>query len=425
MINNKVICDADGKTVEFTENIIDKMGIFDENYKNLGNEGEAQKEVLVTLDIPSNSSVRNDDSNIKSWLVKICKIDTVIDENKIGADPSQGEIPKDVGIVKTIQDVIEWMENTIDFLLNWKENIIIFIENTCMKGLDAIQNFMNSLFSTNEKFFFSKDELMKEGENGRNNRYTKVTEYNPNSKKSWQIEKNIETNVKVKNSSKTQSMGFDENTKIPISSCDLYNLAKGNVELFNIDFLEDPSNNPGKEYNEGWLFLRNIIILLMRIIFYLLSALLITGLLIISIRIVAGTFSPEQRKKHKDTLLRLLKGTFLLVGMIVFISGSVKLTKLVWNWVDEIDQYESIIRVNVKDADKGIYSFSTGITGYARYIAQIDNPRLCSRKRAGFWGYVICTLASIVMIVLLSYRSLMIIALNFLGLRLCWLIYKF
>ena len=189
---------------------------------------------------------------------------------------------------------------------------------------------------------------------------------------------------------------------------DLYNIALGKINILDVNFLT------GNEYHDEdsiWMKIRNVVTVVIKVIFYIAAALLITSLIWNGLNIVIGSITPEQRKNHIQALQRFIEAVLLLVGTIVIMSLGIFSSRMILPTIQGED-VDLPLRVSVEDAD---YNFSTNITGFVRYYAEIDNTELYMKKAMYTFSYLILATVNLLAAVLMLARMLIMMFLAMVG----------
>lgn len=228
---------------------------------------------------------------------------------------------------------------------------------------------------------------------GNRNKFTEVKSgYIENDKSSWQTEEPINVDIANANTTETEYK-FSRSTLIPVIPVDVFTIARGNIEIFDPNFLIVDTtihNDP----NSAWVKIRRLVTIINRSLIFITAALLVTGLIWHAIHIVWGSITPNQRRDHMAGIQRFATSLLLLIGTVIIIAIGVYVNKMLskYNNID-LGHDELPIRVNVKEAD---YSFSTTKTGVIRYMAQIENPNLFGIKIVYTLEYTVLALINFV-----------------------------
>lgn len=347
----------------------------------------------------------------------------------------------------TLDTVSEFLEDPIGngckFLLN--------ILRTIFDGIQIIINMLQTSINhtlTDFRLAYTYDELKADSEGGKNtttneekeddatetdkgagNRdmYTKVSEFRrENYKKSWQKYIYIDGDEK----------GFTTDTEIPVIPVDIYNLAIGNLEFTDINFLtnDEEENNQNNQEESPWKILRNFAVIIIRITIYLGCAILLTILIWHGVNIVKGSLdNPGAQVAHREGLKRFFVALLMLVGSVVIMALCIFANEMFLGKLkSNSNEYELPIRVNVRLSNNGNssseadtnsesnsdtkgYSFSTNITGYIRYMAQIEDTDKCLEKAAFTLAYMAIVLLNVVAGIFMFLRMFIMLFLSILG----------
>ena len=152
-------------------------------------------------------------------------------------------------------------------------------------------------------------------------------------------------------------------------------------------------NNEIHESTSKWSKLRRVVFLIIRITLYLSSSLLVLGLIWYSIQLITRTaLTPSKRVIQQNAMNRFAKSCLMFIGTIVIMAIAIYGGQMLYTSVAQTMRTEQRIRVNVEEAG---YSFSTNRTGYIRYMAQIENVDLSSKKLEYVLKYRIITLVNL------------------------------
>ncbi len=261
---------------------------------------------------------------------------------------------------------------------------------------DGIQWLANLIQSPVKHFFveYSRDTLETEGEKGDLNQYTRVSYYKKGDAKDWQKVIDIEK-------TDDQDNRFDEDTKIPVMIGDIYNVAVGHIDVFDINFLKVSKAN---KKNTAWMVLRNFVANLIHISFYIACATLLVNLILGGITIVKSSFdNPEQQAEAKRRIDSLGTSVATLIGTVVIMALSIYGSNQIFSGLDNTKNVELPIRVNVEGAG---YSFSTTAAGYFKYMSHFNDVDEWIEKGFYTLGYIVLALLNLLMIVVMLLRML-------------------
>ena len=250
------------------------------------------------------------------------------------------------------------------------------------------------------KITYKSDEYI----NPDKNAYVKFSSDGSNEGADWQ--KKIEVSA---NENK-----FDEKTEIPVIPVDIYTLAVGQVSAFDINFLTGQNNTILHSSDSIWTKFRNLAAGIIHITIYIGATFLIATLIWHGICIVKGTFTPEGEKKHKEGLQNFAIAVAMLVGSILIMALCIFSSKIVFEDMIKDSEKELPIRVVLKDS-ANIYSFSTNITGYVRYLSETQSTSLITQKLKYTIVYIIFVWLNIMAVIIMLIRMVAIIILSILG----------
>ena len=314
----------------------------------------------------------------------------------------------------------KWFWSVLRTLCDWIQGFLNTLKNK-EDGFDAedlkiMYSFssLNSEEGTSNKFRnnYTKVEEVKSTDGTENTDNT--TTNTLNDEKSWQ--KQIIVDNKHEKFTK-------EKTNIPVITVEPYNMAKGTIKFFDINFLSPNEEDHGK----AWNYLRNLATNFMHLTLYLSIVALLTILIIYGIRIVYSTSSlkmeidknfstqetPEKVVNYKEGMKRYAISLALLVGVIVFMALCIFLS----DWAietlkignpDDLESDELPIRVTVE----GVYSFSTNPIGYYRLMSVSDD---ISDQRMYSFIYVVLVIINILLVFFMIVRVVRIYILGIAG----------
>ena len=217
---------------------------------------------------------------------------------------------------------------------------------------------------------------------------------------------------------------FDSKPQIPVIPIDMYTLAKGKVDIFDINFLTGQNNNEVHSSKSGWRIIRNIVSAIIHTLIYIGAAVLMLMLIFHGIyfakeSVVPDNSSPEKRKEHIGGINDLSISLIKLIGCVVIMGLCIFLSDAAFEDMKVTDTMELPIRVNVgsgaKDGSGNSYSFSTNIIGYVRFMSNINSPKLVFYKALYTIGYMILVILNIALILIMFIRFIAIILLSILG----------
>lgn len=254
---------------------------------------------------------------------------------------------------------------------------------------DILQIIADSLLGENADYTitYSQEDLYSDSAGeidknaGQRDEYTKIAKYS--SKEETESSKTNVINIDGK------KQGFTEDTPIPVIPGDLYYIALGECELLDINFFDVDNDT---DENSVWSSIRKFTRTVIHITFYIAGAFLIIILIWHGIKIVAHAYdSPESRAEHIEGLEKFSKSLLMLIGTVIIMSICIFGSKAIFNTIKLEDSKEGPIRVNVKSAG---YSFSTTITGYYRYRAEIEDVDQYLEKAKYTFAYVVLVITN-------------------------------
>lgn len=217
---------------------------------------------------------------------------------------------------------------------------------------------------------------------------------------------------------------FDSEPQIPVIPVDMYTLAKGKVEIFDINFLTGQNNKDLHPDNSGWLIVRNFVSAVIHAIIYIAAAAVIIMIILHGIFIVKGAIiseqsSPEERKKHIGGLHEMTISFIKLIGCVLIMGLCIFVSDVAFEDMKVTDTMELPIRVNVgsgsKDGSGNNYSFSTNIIGYVRFMSNINDPDFIVYKALYTGAYIILVIINVGLILVMFVRLIAIILLSIAG----------
>ena len=279
--------------------------------------------------------------------------------------------------------VMEKIGETIDFFRSILGDIPQTIANLLVTVPDGTWK--------DSKITYSFDELSKEGETGKKNQFTVVSEGSKDTKYMSTLDGKKEK--------------FSRDTEIPVICVDLYHFASGKLKQLDTNFLIKKEDRTP---------IINFIVSILHLIIYFSAAILIGMLIWNGINIVKKTFTtPRKRWKHVDGLNNFIKATLMLVGSVLIMALCINFTKIVFQDVKMEHEEELPIRLNVQG--EANYSFSTTLTGYLRYRSEIESPDMMMQKLAYAFFYDIAAIVNCLMILALFARFIVLMYLSVIG----------
>jgi hypothetical protein len=206
--------------------------------------------------------------------------------------------------------------------------------------------------------------------------------------------------------------------EIPVIPTDIYSLAKGNIAILDINFLNGQSDKDEDELGDKiWLTIRNFISAIIRAVYYIVAALLLTSLIWHGINIVKGSLTPKAAQEHREGLNRFVKSLLMLVGTILIMALSIFASQMFLEDISDSDSEELPIRVCVTNYDGNgtTLSFSTNFTGYLRFMSETEDVTNCFQKGAYTLSYIVVAIFNSVAAFGMFLRMLVMMCLAIVG----------
>ena len=274
---------------------------------------------------------------------------------------SAGEEIKEIDFIdeKDVAEFVDDVKEEIDDITNLFAQITIkFIE---LKRLpfDAIQSCLDMIQTVNyggSKWFlpwnitFKKDEILNDPNK---NQYVNYTEGDTNLGSDGQKKIFLDEDEYGIDTSFLGSIFFKQEVEIPIIPVDIYSMAKGKIDIFDVNFLNGQNDTVVHSGKSPWLVLRNLVSILMKATIYIGSAALIGALIIHGISIVTSIYikkeeeTPEKRKEHIDGIHNFIKSLMLLIGSVIIMGLCIYISNAFFDDMKVTDTMELPIRVNV------------------------------------------------------------------------------
>lgn len=316
-------------------------------------------------------------------------------------------IPGIIGGIKDIKANLQ--KNFFGTLITWLLDILKFIADIFQMLANSFQTInLNTIWDMT--ITYSGDYLYTDGAgelddagSGNRDMYTKVGAYEEEDK-----ENKKENTIYIDG----KKEGFTKDTPIPVIPGDLYYIALGDIELLDTNFLTI-DRTIHKDENSVWRHLRDFATSVIHITIYIAATLLIIMLIIHGIRIVAHTYdNPEERAKHIEALQKFATSLIMLIGTVVIMAISIFGSKALFNDIKKESSNEGPIRVNVKEAE---YSFSTTVTGYFRYMAEIEDVDRYLEKTVYTVAYIVLVAVNCITMIFMFLRMIGMLVLAMLG----------
>ena len=345
-----------------------------------------------------------------------------------------GAVAKTVGTIQKVADgLIEFLKHPIgkpvkemmDFIgpvvgdnIQWLANLFQTVPEYTSGDGDVLYSYSDLENDTNEEQLTdtsSDKEKDKEKDKGKGNRnkYTNVAKSKEDTKDSQAV---FQVDVK-KDLNNNDEADFSSSTKIPVMVGDLYNVAAGKIDFFDINFLngnkEKKSDGTLRHENDSiWNNLRKVVSLLTHISLYMASAIIVLSLIWYGINIVRHTFdNPVAKMEGMEGIKRFFTAVLMLIGAIVIMALCIFGSKVFFDLLNKNDSYELPIRVNVEDQ----YSFSTTPTGYVRYMSLTEDIEEPLQKFVYTNVYIVLAIANLAVMLIMFARTIVIWVLSIIG----------
>lgn len=319
-------------------------------------------------------------------------------------------------VVGAVVDTFDFLHDAYKFLERMKDNFkrdsigavgYYILEIIRFIFADVEQTLINLIQTSTDHsidyvYTYSKDELMKEGNEGKRNKYTQVSNYSKGQGKSWQKIVDIEK--------EDDDLRFDETSKILVMTGDWYNVAVGHIDIFDINFLTG-----NKDHDEGspWMTIRNIATAFIHITIYVASAIILITLFIYGMQIIFRSFkSPDEEAEFKGKLKTFATSIATLIGCVLFMALCIFGSNALFNSYASRNTPEQPIRVNVEGAG---YSFSTTPIGYVGYMAKSNDVKRCGEKLAYTIVYIVMVWCNVFVIIAMATRTVIMWILAIIG----------
>ena len=307
------------------------------------------------------------------------------------------------GVVETVTDPIG---TVLTMAGNWLiDNIIILPGDLMQASINGLQTYtLNGKSGFVDSVMYTDSEL---------NTYKEINQYiNLNKSYSKNLNNYKEPNYKV--TIKDLDQGLESDTSIPFCVVDFYSLVAGKVAATDINFLTvDKSLHNNKE--GFWDFISKIAVSLMIVTMYLSAAALLTALIVHGIVVVGNVYNdPRKRARHQEGFNRFAKSVLMLVSAVLAMSLVIFFSRMMIRSVlNDTELNEFPIQVTAEEAGK---TFSTNITGYFRFKAQMDDN--ISEKFSSAIVYTVLAFFNFALGLLMILRFLAIIVLSVWGIAL-------
>lgn len=327
-------------------------------------------------------------------------------------------------------EVIDEVKDALDDVTDIIGNLQIKLYEIKRIPFDGIQSIIDMLQTVNyggDKWFlpwnitYEGEEISKDDDK---NQYVKYTTGSDNLGSEGQKVIFINEKEEGLDISLISKWIFDSEPQIPVIPVDMYTLAKGKVEIFDINFLTGQNNKDLHSDKSGWLIVRNFVSVVIHAIIYIGAAGVIIMMILHGISIVKGTLiseqsTPEKRKKHIGGLHEMAISFIKLIGCVLIMGLCIFMSDAVFEDMKVTDTPELPIRVNVgSGATNGSgnnYSFSTNIIGYVRFMSNISDPSLIVYKALYTGAYIILVIINVFLVLVMFVRLVAIILLSLAG----------
>lgn len=382
----------------------------EENYGYQEEYGEDPwKAILIVSPITSDEELESTELEHNSYIFCINEIYTeehytegnnkTIPKNK----PSLLNITFNTKVEKAIEIV------NSDILKRFAKNPFGFALTYILEGVryllgDSALTLAHAITFSNTKFVYSYDQLSTD-EYGSIDKYTKVGKYAKGKKSKGQKE----ITIPLENAYEDEEYRrFSSTTKIPVVTIDLYNIAADNVEFFDINFFNvDEERHPDES---PWTILRDFATGVIHVTIYMAAVILLLLLIVNGIQMVGHTLdNPQARADHIRILRRLAMSILMLVGTVVIMTLCTYGSNIFLNDVKVAENDKELpIRVNVEEAG---YSFSTNMTGYFRYMTEIEGIHNYGEKAMYTLVYIIIAWVDLALALMMMARTIIMMML--------------
>ena len=206
--------------------------------------------------------------------------------------------------------------------------------------------------------------------------------------------------------------GYSSSTKIPFVPVDVYSVASGSVSNFDINFFTGRNNTIEHPKDSIWSNIVKLVTGVIHIVIYLSAAFLLFSLIWHGINVVLNTVAPERKAQHMGGLIDFAKAMLMFVGCVLIMALCIFLSDKLIKIIGLKKGPELPYTVSVTTAN---YSFSTNLTGYARYLTQITNIDKLGIKILYSFEYLALIIANIAVVLTMILRTMWIIILSIQG----------
>lgn len=313
------------------------------------------------------------------------------------------------------EDDVDWWEDKWDDLTNIVGHLKVKLIDILLMPFDGIQSAINSIqtgsFSQKDKLtswniVMEPEDILADQNKNQYVGYTKNAE-------------NLGAKGQKPQYINARNDGLEDITTIPIIPVEFYSMARGQIDLFDVNFLSGQDNTSLHTSTSKWLILRNFVSAVMHITIYLGAAVLIIKLIIDAIAIVSNSLNPDKRKEAIVDLNDFVKSAIMLVSTVLIMGICIFLSNSMFNDINTSNVNELPIRVNVgsgkNDGTGNKYSFSTNIMGYYRFMAQANRPRTSDLKALYAIIYIVLVVINALQVLVMLVRVIILAILSVLG----------
>lgn len=393
-------------------------GIFDSEDKKEGSSWDIWLDItymIYEVEYSENEELRYNANVLRTILDE----DGDFDPEKDGFEGTRPFYAVIKNVAETVVETVETALMVKDFVSNFVKDALgtglSFVMNIFGKFGDGIQWLANTIQTTEANdVLYSFEELSGDSTDIDNkNQYTNVSE---DVKSNEEMENQIVVDIKS-DENENGTPEYTKDTKIPVMTGDIYNVAVGHLDFFDINFLtgandKRPDGTMKHKSNSSWMVIRNFVTLLIHISIYITSAFLIISLIWFGIQTTRYSIdNPKANADYKKGLERFEKGLGMLIGTILIMALCIFGTEAFYSTIEINNSYELPIRVNVED----VYSFSTTPAGYVRYLSLTDDVRDSLKKVACTMTYLILAVCNLLIVIIMFLRMFTIWGLAIVG----------
>ena len=312
------------------------------------------------------------------------------------------------------EEELSWWDEKLDDLTNIGGHIKIKILDVILMIFDALQSAVNSIqtgsYNTNKlETWDVVMEITDITANQYKNQYVNYTEGKENL--GTKEQKSMPVNEK--------NDGLREITTLPVIPVEFYTMAKGQIDIFDVNFLNGQNNTELHPETSKWLVIRNFVSVVMHMVIYIGAVALIIALIIHGVVIVSSTFTPVEKAKNIGDLNQTTKAVAMLVGAVLIMGICIFFSNSIFSSMKLSNDNELPIRVNVSEGkvegEENKYSFSTNLIGYYRFMAQINVPRFSDDKSFYVVIYIVLVLINTLAVLVMFCRLVILAFLSIIG----------